>query len=604
MITKFRIREFSIKKFNSERYLGINLTKIDKHLLIYGEHKSGKSTTLDAISYAIFGINGSGRPINNIAETYIKVSNDDLDLTLNRKVGSNHKLTIKNHVDNTTETITDMDEINNNLTELFKLPSEDYLEFKAKLLYQGQESSLKKFDNKKLLRIISYYTGLGAKNKKIEWLQDKIKIELEEKEYVTIKRKEFKNELIDKRNIINSSKGHIDHLNQLVSSYEDRSMEQVFDIKMNKLELWKKINEIQAKNLHLQHEKDKSFLLKNDFQKYYEESLVNLIKEVVSVLICPVCGKRTNLSKIGYKYQHKKCPYCGDEHYDKDLYDNIAQKIKNSEDRLPKINKEIKQIEDELTKNYTVLNDLEKKLDNLKLILNPEIVRCVEKFKYFDDDEVKIFIEEQKAKLDERIEDFEKAKYEVKVVSTNIDEKSKHIEDMSKHIETLEKNKNELQKELEVESITKFLKKMNSYYGKLMGYKKQPIVLKDGKLFFKTPLRGKKEEVDDISTSKSIGEAEKKCLDAALLFTFIDLDRKNYASLIDFVILDDPADGLFDDVNLKPEAHNKTNLLNLIKENCDTDQTQFIILTADETYNKILGLSTTSINFNADIFRF
>ena len=603
-MTKFRIREFSIKKFNSERYLGINLTKLDKHLLIYGEHKSGKSTTLDAISYAIFGINGSGRPINNIAETYIKISNDNLDLILNRKVGSNHKLTIKNHIDNTTETITDMDEINNNLTELFKLPSEDYLEFKAKLLYQEQQSSLKKLGNKKLLRIISYYTGLGTKNKKIEDLHDEIKIKIEKKEYASIKLKEFQNELMDKKNIIKSSRGHIEHLKQLVISYEDRNMEQVFDIKMKKSKSWKKISEIQTRNIHLQHEKDKSFLLKNHFQKFHEEKLVNLIKEVVSVLICPVCGKRTNLSKIEYKYNHKKCPYCGDEHYDKDLYDNIAQKIKNSEDRLPKINIEIKQIKDELTKNYKVLNDLKKKLDDLKLILNPEIVRCVDKFKYFDDDGLKIFIVEQKAKLDEQLEDFEKTKDEVKVVSTDIDEQSKYIEDISKNIETLEKNKNVLQKELEKESVTNFLQKMNFYYGKLMGYKKQPIVLKDGKLFFKTPLRGKKEELDDISTSNSIGEAEKKCLDAALIFTFIDLDKENNASSIDFVILDDPADGLFDDMNLKPEAHNKTNLLNLVKENCDTDQTQFIILTADKTYNEILGLSTTSINYNADIFMF
>ena len=137
-----------------------------------------------------------------------------------------------------------------------------------------------------------------------------------------------------------------------------------------------------------------------------------------------------------------------------------------------------------------------------------------------------------------------------------------------------------------------------------MGYKKQPIVLKDGKLFFKTPLRGKKEEVDDISTSKSIGESEKKCLDAALLFTLIDLDIENNISLINFVILDDPADGLFNDMNLKPEVHNKTNLLNLIKEKCDTDQTQFIILTADKTYNEILGFKTTNINFNTDILMY
>ena len=603
-MNKFRIKEFSIKKFHSKRYLGINRTEVDTHLLIYGEHKSGKSTSLDAISYAIFGINGSGRPINNIAETYIKISNGTLDLILNRNAGSNHKLTIKNHIDNTTKSITDMDEINNNLTELFKLTNEDYLEFKAKLLYQEQEFSLKKFDTKKLLRIISYYTGLGAKNKKIEDLHDEIKIKIEEKEYATIKLKELKNDLMDKRNIINSSKMHIEHLTQLVSSYEDRSMELIFDIKMKESESWKKISEIQARNIHLQHEKDKSFLLKNEFQKFYDEKLITLIKEVISVLICPVCGKRTNLSKIEYKYNHKKCPYCGDEHYDKDLYDTIAQKIKTSEDRLPEINTDIKQIKAEMAENYKILNGFGKNKNNTKSISNPEIVRCVEKFKSFDHGDLKIFITDQKVKLEGRIEDFEKVKDEMEIVSNNINEQSKYIEHISKHIETSEKNKDELQTELETESITKFLQKMNYYYGKLMGYKKQPIVMNNGKLFFKTPLRGSKEEIDDISTSKSIGESEKKCLDAALLFTLIDLDIENNASLINFVILDDPADGLFDDMSLKPEAHNKTNLLNLIKEKCDANQTQFIILTADMTYNETLKFQTKSITFNTDLFRF
>ena len=52
-MNKFRIDEFKITKFNSRRYLGVGLTKLDNNILIYGEHKSGKSTTLDALSYAI-----------------------------------------------------------------------------------------------------------------------------------------------------------------------------------------------------------------------------------------------------------------------------------------------------------------------------------------------------------------------------------------------------------------------------------------------------------------------------------------------------------------------------------------------------------------------
>lgn len=93
-------------------------------------------------------------------------------------------------------------------------------------------------------------------------------------------------------------------------------------------------------------------------------------------------------------------------------------------------------------------------------------------------------------------------------------------------------------------------------------------------------------------------------MDAALLLTFNDLDKENNVSLIDFVILDEPAEGLHDDLDLEAEAHNKSNLLNLIKMKCDGDEAQFIILTADKSYNEILKLPTSRIKFDMDITRF
>lgn len=603
-MNKFRIKEFSIRKFNSNRYLGVNLTKIDNHLLVYGEHKSGKSTTIDALAYSIFGINGSGRPINNIAETYIKLSNNDFELILKRKAGNNHKLTVKNIIDNTNETITNLNEINQKLIELFNLPNEDWLEFKAKLLYQDQESSLMKYDTKKLLNIISYYTGEGVKNKKIDSLYNEIKMKNEERDYAIINLKELKDNLKDRKNIISLSRSHIEHLTELISSYENKTMEQVFDVKKQKAELWERINQLQKRNIFLIHEKDKHFKMKNDLEKYYKENLVNLVKEIISVLICPVCGKRTNLSKVESKYKNKKCPYCGDDHYDKELYENITQRIQISNDQLPVINDKIIQIEKELIENYTALDNFNKQLNDLKLILNPEIVRSVERFESLEDKALEISIEEQKIDLMNKKNDFEKLEHEIRDLTHDISSQNKHIDNIKTQIIELEKRKTVLQNEFEKESINYFLHKLNHYYGRLMGYKKQPIVFEDGKLFFRTLIRNKKEETDDISASRTIGESEKRCLSAALLFTFIDLDKEYNASSIDFVILDDPADALYDANHLEPEAHNKTNLLNLIKEKCDTDQTQFIILTADKAYNEVLNLSTTSINFNSDLFRY
>jgi len=603
-MNKFRINEFKITKFNSRRYLGVGLTKLDNNILIYGEHKSGKSTTLDALSYAIFGIKGSSRSINNRADTHVKISNDELELTLDRKAGNNHKLTIKNLADGSIEIITEIESINCKLIDFFNYPSEDFFEFKAKLLYQDQESSLKKYDSRKLWRVISFYTSLSSENEEMEKLRNEIKSKIEEREYSFIEKRELESNLKEKRNVIFSSKNYIEHLNQLISSYDNGSIKQVFDVKKTNLELWKEIRNLQGKNISLQQELNKAFRSKLDLEKFHEETFINLIKEVISVLICPVCGKRTNLSKIESKYNTKKCPYCGDENYDKELYDNIAQRIQLSNDELPKLNEKIKGIEEERNKNYKIMNELKIKLNDLDLILNPEIVRSIENFESFEDDKFKNFIEIQKEKLNKFQTDFKEIETDIKELTDQIEIKNNEIAKITTDIKSLGEKVSTLEKELEEKSAKKFLEIMNYYYGKMMGYKKQPIILKNGKLFFKTHFRNKYEEIDDISASKEIGESEKKCLDIALLFTFIDLDNEYNSSLIDFVILDDPADGVYDDVSLSVDAQHKTNLLNLIKEKCDNNDTQFLILTADKTYNEILELPITSIKFNTDLYRF
>lgn len=600
---KFRINEFKITRFNSRRYLGTNLTELKDHILIYGEHKSGKSTTLDALSYAIFGIKGSSRPINNLADTYVKLSNDEFELTLYRKAGENHKLNIKNLKDNSIETITEMETINNKLKELFNYSSEDCLEFKARLLYQDQESSLKKYDSRKLLKIISFYTSLNSKNEETEELKNIIKKRTEEREYFYVEKKDLESSLKEKKNVIYSSKNYIENLKQLIFSYDDGSIKQVFDVKKSNAKLWEEIKNLQRKNISLKQELDKAYISKLELEKFHEDSLINLIKEVISVLICPVCGKKANLSKITAQYNKKRCPYCGDESYDKELYDNISRRIQHSNDELPKLNIRIQEMKSELNNNYELLGDLKSKFNDLSLILNPEIVRSIENFESFEDIEFKTFIEEQRLKLNKFQKEFNETEIDIKELNSKIKSKDDEIAKITTEIKSLEFKKSILEKELEEKGIKTFLERVNFYYGRLMDYKKQPIILEDGKLFFKTSFK-KYEEIDDISASKEIGESEKKCLDAALLFTFVDLDKEYNSSLIDFVILDDPADGLYDDINLHKDAHNKTNLLNLIKEKCGDNESQFLILTADKSYNEILDLPTTSVKFNKDLFGF
>lgn len=604
---KFRIKELHIKKFNSKRYRGVSHTTLTDNLLIYGEHKSGKSTTLDAIAYSIFGTNGSTRAINNLAETHVRIANNVLDLSIKRKAGSSHELIITNLETKEIEKIGDINKISEKLCDVFNLPSPDFLEFKAKILYQDQDSSIKKHDYKKLLRIISYYTGLSQNNNERENLESQIKSLNEDIEYISISLKDVKNDLSSSKNVVFSSKKYIENLQQLVISYDNGTMNSVYSIKIKQKEIWADIKNLQSRNIHLQQEKDKCYNQKNSLNKFHNEKTISIVKEVVSVLICPVCGKRAKLSKVENKYNLKKCPYCGDEDYDEQLYSNIANKIKMSDDTLPLLEKKITEIEKELSDNYSELDKLKKSLkssSSSSLIKNPHIIRTVDKFSSFADDDLKKSIDDKRQELLKFKNDLSIEEDKISSLNETISNEEKLIEINKKNIKVLEESKSKLEQKIKDESISVFLKKVNEYYNKLMDYKSQPIVFENGKLAFKIAFKNKVRELDYISSSKDIGESEKKCIDAALLFAFVDLDNENNSSLMDFVILDDPADGLYDAEELPIEAHNKANLLRLIRGKSDNNDAQFIVLTADSSYKEILDYPMEHINFNTDLFGF
>ncbi|ETA69147.1 hypothetical protein MettiDRAFT_2641 [Methanolobus tindarius DSM 2278] len=600
---KYRIKNFSIKEFNSYKYLGVKHTKVmSNHLLIYGEHKSGKSTTLDALAYALFGIKASRRPINKIAETCIIITNGTQEIKINRKAGTNHRLeVIDTSTSKITETLTDLEKIDQKICDIFKLPSPDFLEFKTKLLYQDQESSLKRNDDKSIMRIISYYSGLLNKQNDIDLLDRQIQSKEENKQYIEIRIKELEEEKKKQETIVKSSVDEMAYLKKMIESYENESLKDVFEIKEKQREIWDTIVKTQERNTYLNQEKKKLIIEKNELQKYYEEKIIDVLKEIISVLICPVCGKRTNLAKIENKYYNKKCPYCGDDEYDFELDNKIREKIAISKQNIPLIDFKLMDIKKELKDNNLKIEHLKKNSSELDMLFNPEIIRGVEKYKSYDDADFKAHIQDKKQLYLKWIDDLKQIDDEIHRFNTEINAKKSETDTLISEIKQLEDEKKNIEKKYFDTCIDNFLLKLNSYYSQLMGYKKQPIIYKNNKFYLKMKLADKKEEFEDISSSKTIGESEKKCLDIALLLTLNDLDKENNASRIDFVILDEPAEGLKNDSDLPDEIQVLSNLLNLIKIKCEEDETQFIILTADKIYEQVLELPKAQITFNMDI---
>jgi DNA repair exonuclease SbcCD ATPase subunit len=125
---------------------------------------------------------------------------------------------------------------------------------------------------------------------------------------------------------------------------------------------------------------------------------LDLLKQTLSSLICPVCGDKASLGKISNYYKNKKCPYCGSEHYDNSLYDAIAQKIDASDEKVPKFEDEIKGIEKQIDLKYKELEEIEKS-GNIGIISNPYALEYSKKYDSYDDENLK-------NDIDKKIEEF------------------------------------------------------------------------------------------------------------------------------------------------------------------------------------------------------
>jgi hypothetical protein len=72
----FRIKRIDIKKFAVPEYCGVNCSPDEKNCLIWGSHRSGKSTTYDALLYSLLDRKAIPRPSIGKHDISITLSNE------------------------------------------------------------------------------------------------------------------------------------------------------------------------------------------------------------------------------------------------------------------------------------------------------------------------------------------------------------------------------------------------------------------------------------------------------------------------------------------------------------------------------------------------
>ncbi|WP_459202081.1 AAA family ATPase [Methanococcus sp. CF] len=591
---KFKITTFNIEKYSELSYGGARIEKEFDNLMIYGGNSSGKSTTIDALGYAVFGTGGSRIKNHNLADTYIELKNSDYELSIKRKVGDEHFLTVKSLKDsaNETETIRGIDKIDAKIKELFNINKES-LEPRGKIVYQSPNDSLRKLNKSRFMELLSYYTGLYQKNYTIDENKKVLRKIEDDKGHLEIDQNRIKKEIAMLKTQNRDSEKYIGKLKNLVESYENGSMEKYFEFKKQKNEVFEQAKELSSNIKSLESKKRQKLGELGKLKSFYKQQILDLVKQTLSSLVCPVCGDNANLGKISNYYKTKKCPYCGSENYDKSLYDIIANRIDSSDEKVPEFEKEIEKITKEIDDKKAMLESIEKGEKNLELIDNPYALDYCKKYDSYQSEELKLEINEKIKELEDRKQELTKITNEIKNKTDMLESIEKEIKKLDESKTQIEKENTKLYSELEKESISVFLEKLNHYYGKLMGIKSQNIVYRKGDFLFEDTLHNDVKYLSIFDERR--GNAQKRCLDFSLACAFSDLDKIYNVSNIGYIIMEDPAEGVYNDE--MDEVNHKETLIEILKEKIEKDDMQIILLTADNEYTNKLKMENINIRF-------
>ncbi|MBP2143826.1 cell division septum initiation protein DivIVA [Methanococcus voltae] len=590
-MSKFKIKSFDISKFSNDAYLGVKKEDTYLHsLLIRGANKTGKSTTVEALNYAIYGPEcvNSKYPITNNSRTDIELENSDYNLKIYRSGNKKHKLIIKNK--NTNETlpeITNHDEIQKNLIKIFNMEYNKLKELKYKTIYQNENNNLRKKGINELKNAISYYGGYYKENLELiedEQLLNQIKKEIEK---LDNSNNQIKKEIEKLDRNIKYNEQDQQNISQFIQYYESGELEKYFTTKKKNKEAeneLKKLGQVVKEITRLQEEKRGMERSMDEINLYYENKIMDILKDILSSLNCPVCGGEIEEKSLKYRVEHKQCPFCGKKHDSIELYEKIKQKISLSKEQHPETIAKIDKLNKIISAKKDLRNNITKKnKKNPFYGLKNYTIRIVEKYDSIDSDEIKNEYSECKIKYKSYTESNQEYKDNIKKLDSDVEKNNNNIETLKNSKQTVSKHKTDLKTKLKQDIESYFLERLNYYYSYLFGSKADLIISSENNYIFSKPLAGNSNKYVNIFDS-SIGQCQKKCLDMAIVLALSDMDLKNNISNLCYILMEEPSEGIYDDKDSEGnDIEHKQNLFELLN-NKIKEGIQLIILSAEESY--------------------
>ena len=576
----FKIKELKIKKYFTEEYRGLRHVLDKESLFVHGTDNTGKTTSFDAILFAIFGSEFVDRPLNPIDDTEIILANSETTLKIKRKYHTKSQLRIQKknsskHIDREGG-----EEVDKCLYNLFNLPID--LKISKLLIHslvvpqRDEDTILTKYSHRELETIILTFCGGIKETIRFNEINSEIDVNEQKLDTFDLHKKNINKNIQDLKLEITKNKKYAEEIKEFLNQYESKKLFETAETLNKEKILTNKLNRLYSKKRGLRDKLMKINKKIGDLEQFHDRKLTDVVKETLSVLVCPVCGENLPLDKIESRKSRALCPFCGKEHYSGSLYSILKQQIDESNSRLDPLKKERGEIEKEIDETETQINEI-KNIPEFSVLqkLNPIIIKVIEECTN------KIEFENKYNKYKDEYNTFNA---EFKKIDEEIQLKEQYVNEIEREEKLIRDEISELEKERQIlkgtqinEELKEFENTLNSILKELVGRTESILKYKDGKIYLYTISSER-----NCSNKNDLGYSHKKLIDIVLWAALHYMNAKHGVIDLSFGLIDD----IF--MNIDDELNYKTNLTNFLRT--VAEKLQIVIFSIDGELNKRLLL--------------
>jgi uncharacterized protein YbaR (Trm112 family) len=575
----FKIEELKIKNYFTEEYRGLRHVLDKESLFVHGTNNTGKTTSFDATMFAIFGTKIVDRPLSPINDTEIILANSETTLTIKRKYHTKPQLRIQKK--NSRKHIEEDEEVDKCLYDLFNLPHDPKI---SKLLIQSlvvpqrdEDTILTKCSDRELETIILTFCGGIKETIRFNKINSEIDINEQKLDSIDLNKKSIHKDMRDLKLGITQNKKYVEEIKELLSHYESKKLFETAKALNEQKMLTNKLNKLYSKKSGLWDKLIKINKEIGDLEQFYDRKLTDVVKETLSVLVCPVCGENFPLDKIKSRKGKNLCPFCGREHYSGSLYSILKHQIAESNSRLDPLKKEQEKITNEIAEIETQIDEIKhipefSVLPKLDRIIIKVIKECTNEIEFEN-------------KYNEYKDEYNKFTTEFKKIDEEIQTKEQYTNEIEKEEKLIRTKIHELEKERQTmketqinEELNEFESILNNILKELVGPTESILKYTGGKIYICTPSSER-----NCSNKNDISYSQKKLIDIALWAALHYMNVKHRVINLRFGLIDD----IFMNID-DAELSCKTNLINFLRT--VAKRLQIVVFSIDEELNQRLLL--------------